>query len=121
MPRPVHFEISANNPERAATFYRDVFGWQVTKWEGPAEYWFITTGDDPRGIDGALLRREVWNRGTTNTIEVSSVDSTLVMVLGRGGKIVDPKVAIPGVGWLAYCEDCEGNRFGVMQPDPDVA
>ncbi|MBA2707741.1 MAG: VOC family protein [Gemmatimonadaceae bacterium] len=118
MPRPVHFEISANNPERAANFYREVFGWEVTKWEGAADYWFIATGKDARGIDGGLMRREAWNRGTVNTIEVESLDNTLMAVVHSGGRIVDAKMAIAGVGLLAYCEDSEGNRFGLMEPDP---
>ena len=44
MPRVVHFEITAEDPDRAAGFYSQVFGWELTKWEGPMEYWLITTG-----------------------------------------------------------------------------
>jgi predicted enzyme related to lactoylglutathione lyase len=29
-----------------------------------------------------------------------------------------PKSHIPGVGWLAYAQDTEGNNFGIIQPDP---
>jgi predicted enzyme related to lactoylglutathione lyase len=38
MPRAEHFEISANEPEKAAAFYENVFGWKVTKRGGPVEY-----------------------------------------------------------------------------------
>jgi predicted enzyme related to lactoylglutathione lyase len=38
MPRVVHFEIAANDPDKAAAFYQEVFGWKITKWEGPQEY-----------------------------------------------------------------------------------
>lgn len=44
MPRVVHFEISADEPERAVKFYTDVFGWDVKRWGGPKDYWLITTG-----------------------------------------------------------------------------
>jgi predicted enzyme related to lactoylglutathione lyase len=27
-------------------------------------------------------------------------------------------MAIPGVGWLCYFKDTEGNIFGMMQNDP---
>ena len=58
MPRVVHFEIQAENPERAARFYTAVFGWTIRKWDGPLEYWLVTTGPaDERGIDGGLLIR----------------------------------------------------------------
>ncbi|MCX6616302.1 MAG: VOC family protein, partial [Acidobacteria bacterium] len=46
MPRVVHFEIAADNMERAAEFYEQVFGWKFQKWSGPQEYWLITTGPD---------------------------------------------------------------------------
>ena len=35
MPRVVHFEIPAENPERAAKFYKEVFDWKIEKWQGP--------------------------------------------------------------------------------------
>jgi len=31
-----------------------------------------------------------------------------------------PKMPIPGVGWLAYAKDTEGNIFGIMQPDANA-
>src|SRR5439155_19682712 len=56
MPRPAHFEIPAENPERAIAFYKDVFGWTFQKWDGPMPYWMITTGPDTEpGINGGLL------------------------------------------------------------------
>ncbi|HOC31682.1 MAG TPA: VOC family protein, partial [Armatimonadota bacterium] len=53
MPRPIHFELPADDPERAVRFYENVFGWKVQKWDGPQEHWLITTGEAPApGIDG---------------------------------------------------------------------
>ena len=58
MPRVVHFDISVDDPERAIKFYTEVFGWKVQKWEGPMDYWLITTGDPGEpGIDGGLAKR----------------------------------------------------------------
>ncbi len=58
MPRIVHFEIQAENPERAIQFYGSLFGWVFTKWEGPMPYWLIKTGESSQpGIDGGLLPR----------------------------------------------------------------
>lgn len=59
-------------------------------------------------------------RRTVNTIGVASLDDTLLQVHGAGGKTVLPKMAIPGVGYLAYCQDTEGNTFGMMQADPSA-
>ena len=121
MPRVIHFEIAADDPERAAAFYRKVFGWEIQKWEGPMEYWVITTGpkEEP-GIDGGLGRRTEPGAGTENTIGVDSVDKAVERVVAGGGKVTRPKHAVPGVGWLAYCADTEGNQFGLMQDDPSA-
>lgn len=118
MPRVIHFEIPAENPERAAKFYREVFGWEIQKWAGPIEYWLATTGADGQpGINGGLMRREGPYTGPTNTIDVASVDAAVQTVQAKGGKLVIPKMAIPGIGYLAYCHDTEGNLFGVLQPE----
>jgi predicted enzyme related to lactoylglutathione lyase len=50
MNRPVHFEIHAEDPERAASFYSELFGWKITKWDGPVDYWLVSTGSDTPGI-----------------------------------------------------------------------
>jgi len=122
MGRVVHFEIEAEDPERASRFYKAVFGWKIEKWEGPTEYWLITTGlKGEAGIDGGLGRREGNLSKTTNTIDVKSVDETVKLIEANGGKVVSPKHPIPGVGYLAYCEDTEGLAFGVMQDDPSAA
>ena len=122
MPRVIHFEIHADQPQRAATFYGDVFGWGVQKWEGPQEYYLVTTGEQGTpGIDGGLLQRMAPGQSTVNTIDVPSVDDYVGKVLAAGGQVALPKMPVPGVGWLAYCTDPEGNVFGVMQMDPAAA
>ena len=58
MPRVVHFEIHAGDPDRAVNFYKTLFGWNFQKWEGPMEYWLVTTGsDDQPGINGGLYKQ----------------------------------------------------------------
>ena len=59
MPRVIHFEICADNPDRALGFYTSVFDWQVQKAELPGiDYWLVTTGpDDQPGINGAIMPR----------------------------------------------------------------
>jgi predicted enzyme related to lactoylglutathione lyase len=123
MPRVVHFEIHAGNPGRAVEFYNKLFGWEFTKWEGPMPYWLIKTGPDGQpGINGGLLPRQGVIDGQAViayvcTVDVSSVDEYLAKAQAAGGTVALPKMPIPGVGWLAYCKDTEGNIFGMMQPD----
>lgn len=121
MSRVVHFEIPAGDPERAAAFYRRAFGWKIERWAGPVEYWLVTTGPDGQaGINGGLMRREPPYSGTTNTVDVESVDRAMTAVQDAGGKLVIPKMPIPGIGYLAYCQDTEGNLFGMMQRDANA-
>jgi predicted enzyme related to lactoylglutathione lyase len=87
------------------------------------DYWLIKTGpDNQRGINGGMVRR----RGPIDgqaviayvcTIDVASVDELVKTIPAKGGTIALPKMPIPGVGWLAYAKDTEGNIFGFMQAD----
>jgi len=120
MPRIIHFEINADDPKRATEFYKKVFGWKVEKWEGPTDYWLVTTGDEKQpGIDGAIMER-MKKATTINTIDVPSVDEFIKKIEKAGGKPVSEKTVIPGVGYFAYCKDTEGNIFGIMQADSHV-
>ena len=127
MNRVVHFEIHAENPDKAVKFYSEVFGWKFYKWDGPMEYWMITTGeDDSPGINGGMMRREGPIDGEAViayvcVIEVKNIDEITSSVSANGGKIVVPKTAIPGIGWSVYCKDTEGNIFGMMEDDPEAA
>ena len=129
MPRVVHFEIHAEDPERAARFYDRVLGWEAKRWEGPVDYWLLTTGagGEP-GINGAIaLRRgaaptegEAVNAFVC-TAEVEELDAAVEEATAAGGELAVPRMAVTGVGWLAYVKDTEGNMLGLMQPDDSAA
>jgi uncharacterized protein len=121
MPRPIHFDITADNPERAMEFYKTVFGWKFQKWDGPMEYWMATTGDEKEpGINGGISKKGQSGMPNMNTIGVASVDQSSQSVAAKGGKVLMPKSPIPGIGWFATCQDPEGNTFGIMQNDPSA-
>ena len=127
MPRVIHFEVHAENPERAIKFYREVLGWEFTKWDGPQAYWVIRTGPDNQpGINGGLIQRrgEIDGQAVLAyvcTVDTLALDECVKKAQGSGGTVVVPKMPIPGVGWLVYCKDTEGNIFGMMQADPKAA
>ena len=128
MGRVVHFEIHAEDPERAAAFYKGLFGWSVTKWDGPVEYWLVTTGPDAeRGINGGVVRRRGPRPAEGQpvnsyvcTVEVPDLDDRLAKAAELGAELALAKMPVPGVGWLAYIKDPEGNILGLMQPDPSA-
>lgn len=121
MPRVVHFEFQAEDPERASAFYQQCFGWKFSKWEGAQPYWLITTGEGGQGIDGGMMQRQGQEAVVNFVIDVDDVDAYAEKVSAAGGEQVVPKMAIPGVGWVAYFKDTEGNIFGVHQHDPTAA
>lgn len=118
MPRVIHFEIAADDPERASKFYSDVFGWQINKWDGPMPYWLVKTGEESPGIDGGIMNVQKDFPRVVNTIDVDDLDAFINKVTSGGGTVVVPRMAVPGIGYMAYCNDPEGNIFGMMQNDP---
>lgn len=120
MNRPVHFEIHSPDPASSIRFYESVLGWKFAKWEGPVEYWLIATGQG-MGIDGGLLPSRDGQSRTVNTVQVESLDAAIGAVRARGGQIVVPRMAVRGVGWLAYAVDPTGNVFGMMEDDAAAA
>lgn len=117
MAKVVHFEIPADDPERAAKFYEDVFGWEINKWEGPFDYWLVTTGpEDEPGINGAIMTREMGDT-VRNTIGVESIDEYITKIQENGGKMLTEKNTIPGVGSMAAFQDTEGNITVVIEPE----
>ena len=124
MPRVIHFEIEADDPQRAIDFYRSVFEWTFEKWlGGEMEYWLVMTGDrETPGIDGGLAKRSTPLSGTgyrafVCNIDVPSIDDYISRIEKAGGKIIQPKYQIAKVGWNAMAEDTEGNTFGIIEFD----
>ncbi len=113
--RVVHFEILADDPAALADFYAKSLGWSVYTWGGPQTYWLAGTRPDKGvGIDGAIMERH-FPQGVINTALVDSLDAALEAIAANGGKLVFGPNEIPYVGTHAYCEDPQGNLFGVIE------
>lgn len=122
MGRVIHFEIPAKDMERAGRFYREALGWNVTGWEGPVAYLLVGTGGEGEaGIDGGILPVNDLIRGVVNTASVSDLDAALERVEAAGGTVARGRMPVPGVGYMAYCRDTEGNLFGLMEEDAGAA
>jgi predicted enzyme related to lactoylglutathione lyase len=109
---------SADDPKRAADFYRKVFDWKVAKWAGPSDSWLIRTGDEKEpGITGGVAARMEPGDTTVMMVDIPNVDQFAERVKRAGGTIGKPKRVIPGAGDLVTCRDADGNSFGIMQID----
>ncbi|MEV7606457.1 VOC family protein [Paenarthrobacter sp. NPDC089322] len=121
----VHFEIPADDKDRANSFYQSAFGWNLSPMQEMDYTIAITTPSDeqtgmpsqPGAINGALFPRTDNLKTPILTIDVEDVDAALGQVESAGGSIVQPKDAVPGMGWYAYFKDTEGNILGVWQND----
>lgn len=125
--RVVHFEIQADDIERAATFYRSIFDWKIEKWEG-MEYWMVMTAEmdskEP-GINGGMLKRPVplaegqcGSNSFVCTVQVENYDEAAKKIEAAGGKVAMPKFSIADMAWQGYYLDTEGNTFGIHQVIP---
>jgi len=131
MSRPIHFEIQADDLERAKAFYADVFGWTYDDWSAVtgSPYWGVHTGDPAGpGIDGGLMARPAPAAGAGSganaailTMGVDDYDATAAVIESAGGQVALPKTALPGMAWQGYFLDTEGNTFGIHQPDENAA
>lgn len=127
MPRVAHFEIHASEPAKLAAYYRELFGWKLQHLPH-IDYWLIDTseGTEP-GINGGLLQRRGPKPAEGQavnafvcTVNVSLVDTFRAKAMSLGGTEALPKMAIPGVGYVAYCKDPDGNIFGLHQADTNA-
>lgn len=128
--RVVHFEIHAADPQRATSFYKEVFGWEFPKWMDDPPYWGVMTaaeGSEEAGINGGMMGRKgaAPSEGAAVnsfvcTVQVDSYDAIHDRIIEAGGVVALPKQAIPGMAWQGYYKDTEGNIFGIHQPDPNA-
>lgn len=126
MDRVCHFEIPYSEKDRAETFYRQVFGWDIS--DAPTEHPYsfaITTPLDeqfrpsqPGGINGGMYQRgdEGGSQSPVIVIEVDSCEQRIADVEGAGGSLVMGPAEIPGMGIYAQVKDSEANIIGLWQP-----
>jgi len=125
MDKVVHFEIPADDVDRAKEFYGSIFGWQLQtmQMEGGEYTIAMTTPIDeqsqlptePGAINGGLMRRDEHTPTPVITIEVDAIDDALQRIESQGGTVVRPRTAIPGMGAFGYFKDPEGNVMGLWE------
>ena len=112
----VHFDIAADDPQRAKKFYESLFAWKMENPLGMTDYYLIETEDldGNKGIGGGLGKRGDPSQRITSYEKYSKKVEEL------GGTLVQPKMTVPGWGYLAICIDTEGNTFGLWQDDKNA-
>ena len=121
MPTVQHFEIPADDVERASKFYTGVFEWKMQKLANPEDpskdYWFFDTKDENgnKGIGGGLMKRQAPEHSVTNYITVPSIDDYASKIEEAGGKVIMPKTEILKMGFILVFLDTENNMFGLYE------
>jgi predicted enzyme related to lactoylglutathione lyase len=125
MNRVVHFEIPADDLDRAKKFYGDNFGWRLNQL-GPemGSYVLVQTGptdaqgmpQDKAFINGGLMKRDPSARSPVLVLAVDDADAAVEKIKKSGGRLVGEILDIPNVGRYARVQDTEGNVIGVIKP-----
>jgi uncharacterized protein len=111
----VHFELPAQDTQRARQFYQDVFEWKFKAYEGPMEY-HMTDGVEP---GGGIYPQQSGESGPIVYFDTDDIDASIVKIREAGGQ-ADEKQPIPEMGWFSRCKDTEGNAFSLYQSDTSV-
>jgi predicted enzyme related to lactoylglutathione lyase len=114
----IWFEIPVDKPDRAQKFYKGLFGWKINAMPDMKDYWHIDTAGPDATPDGGMMPRMYPGQPITSYVHVASVAKAVTKVEKLGGKICKPKTAVPGMGYLAICEDTEGNTFALWEVNP---
>ena len=118
----VHFELPADDENRAREFYSSIFGWQFQVLPEMEYSLALTTPLDEHGrpavagsINGGLFRRTGQLPAPVVTVDVDDIDAALERIAAGGGSVVREKMEVPGAGWNAYFQDTEGNVGGLWE------
>jgi uncharacterized protein len=122
MDKVVHFEIPADDQERAKKFYQDTFGWQLQDMPG-MEYAIATTiemdeNQQPKeagAINGGIGKRSERLNTPSFAIHVKDIDEALTKIKASGGSAVTEKMPVGEMGSMAYFKDSEGNVLSLWQ------
>jgi predicted enzyme related to lactoylglutathione lyase len=122
----VHFEIPADDQERARKFYQEALGWRIDPVPGMDYNMVVTTPMDestgaptePGAINGGMFARDTDLKTPVITVDVEDINATLATVESLGGAVVKPRETIPGMGSFAYFKDTEGNVMGLWENLP---
>ena len=122
MDRVVHFEVPFDDADRAHSFYREAFGWQLQSMPGMGYTMVTTTPTDaagrpaePGGVNGGMLARQGPITGPVITIGVDNLDDALARAEKLGGAVAIGKQPVGDMGFSAYVHDTEGNLIGLWQ------
>ncbi len=114
-----HFEIPADDPQRAKVFYEGLFGWEIC-YQEEMDYYIVATDKEGKTVQGGMMKRQQEGQQIINYIDVEDLDAFAAKVKELGGQVVMEKTPVPEMGWFCICLDSEKNVFGLWQGDKNA-
>ncbi|HEY3246956.1 MAG TPA: VOC family protein [bacterium] len=110
-----HVEIPTRDLARAKRFYGKLFGWQFRDFD-PGYALF----DPKKGVGGGIYKvKSIPTKSPVRVyVGVANIDDTLKQVRAGGGKVLQPKAQVPGMGWYASFRDPQGAELWLWQRAP---
>jgi hypothetical protein len=124
--KPTYFDLSVRDVGAARRFFEASLGWRFERFPMPYEYYRIEAGAPAEpGIDGGIgsIGDAPLAGGrplTLLTVPVPDLDAALARVRDAGGRVVEPRLPIPAIGWYATCAEPGGLMFGLIEADPSA-
>jgi predicted enzyme related to lactoylglutathione lyase len=122
--KPPYLDLTVIDVEVARRFFEACLGWRFVPFEPIPGYHRIQAGgpEEP-GVDGGIGAAKDFPQSkgrplTLMTFPDRNVDDVVAKVEQNGGRVIEPKRAIPGIGWFGTCAEPGGLLFGVPQADP---
>jgi hypothetical protein len=109
----VQFEIMGGKGSELETFYRELFGWNISS-NNPMHYGIVETGGGPGGINGGVGPAHDGSKRVSVYARVEDLQAALDRVERLGGKTVLAPTEVPGGPKLAMFADPAGNITGLL-------
>jgi predicted enzyme related to lactoylglutathione lyase len=113
------FESDPRKAYRTESFYTRVFGWDFSPFQGPEDFWPLGIESAPASLAAAEPSPPPPPRTLSQPISVVSLEQASARILNQGGKILSAPIAIPGTGYLVYCQDEGGHPFGILEAESE--
>ncbi len=122
MDKVVHFEIPADDLNRAKKFYGETFDWQL---EDMPEMSYVIARSvetdekhmpkESGAINGGMAKRGGNLMAPSFAISVASIEDAIEKIKRGGGIITKEKTPVGSMGFIAYFKDTEGNVLSLWQ------
>ena len=113
----VHVELNTPEPEKAKTFYSQLFQWKLESVPNPAipsgPYTMIEVGT---GTGGGIMKQIPGGpAGWLAYVEVDDIRATMQKAEQLGGKVMKDVTEVPGMGWFSFIQDPTGSVLGLWK------